>query len=214
MPRRQGRPKLVDLVRLVLEGKDSQTRAVTYEFLYGKVSDLYEGKPSRRDFQAALDQLEYNHSLIIEKDPADRRRVRIWRGESATVSSEQVLAVVRVSFVDFFRKNPEYAPLYISPSGAMRGRGIEENNVSREVTLMSRYTTPLVKAFSEIVKAEKLGKKPDEAAVRKWSKQYDRVADAIAEATAIEFSDALKAKRKIERKKIVDRVTETLGKTH
>jgi hypothetical protein len=212
MARRQRGPKLVDLVELVLEDRTSKDRALTYETLYGKVSDLYGGKPSKRDFQTALDQLEHNDGLIIEKDPSDRRRIRIWRGESATISTEQALAAVRVGLVDFFRKNPEYAPLYVRPSGAIRISDIEENDVSRELTRMFRYTTPLVKAFNEIVEAEKLGKKPDVAVVRKWWEQYDRVTDAIAKATATEFSDALKAKRKIETKKIVDLALETQGK--
>ena len=196
-----------------MEDNDSPTRALTYKTLYTKVNELYVDKPSRRDFQAALDQLERNHSLVIEKDPSDRRKVRIWRGEGAPVGSEQILVAVRVALVDFFRKNPESAPLYVRASGAITIRGIEEKDVKRELTRIHRCTTPLEKAFGEILEAErKLGKKPSEAVVRKWLDQYNRVADAVAEATAIESSDALKAKREIDTKKIVDRVTETLGK--
>ena len=80
MPRRRGSLGLVDLVKLALENKDSQAAALTYESLYEKVSELDGGKPSRRDFQAALDQIENDNSLVVEKDPSDRRRVRIWRG--------------------------------------------------------------------------------------------------------------------------------------
>jgi len=212
MLRRQGKPKLVDLVKVVLEDRHSRSGALTYESLYGKVSDLYGGKPSRRDFQTALDHLEHNDGLVIEKDPSDKRRVRIWRSEGANISSEQALAARRIALADFFRKHPECAPLYVRPSGAIRIRGIEENDASRELTRMFRYTTPLVMALNEIVECEKLGKKPGEAAVRKWWEQYDHVADAIAKATAIEFSDSLEAKRKIETKKIVDWAVETLSK--
>jgi hypothetical protein len=61
-----------------------------------------------------------------------------------------------------------------------------------------------VKALEEIRECEKLGKKPDETMVRKWSMQYERVADAIAKATANEFSKALKSKREIIPKNIID----------
>jgi hypothetical protein len=204
-------PKLVDLVKFVLEDKKSRTLALSYDVLYGKVSDLYGGKPSRRDFQDALDDLERNDRLIIEKDPSDRRRVRIWRDETA--STEHPLAAMHITLVEFLRSNPEYAPLYVTPSGALRIRWIEEKDVDRALTRMFRYTTPLVRARNEIAECEEKGKKPSEAAVRKWWEQYDRVADAIANATAIEFSDALKAKRKIETKKIADWAIEILSKS-
>lgn len=210
MSRRHAKPKLVDLVKLVLENRDSEAEALAYETLYGKVSDLYRRKPSRRDFQAALDYLENSDGLVIEKDPSDRRRVRIWRAGSPATSNST--GAIYIDLADFLREHAEYSPLYVTPSGAMRIRGVEEKDVSRELTRMFRYTTPLVKAFKEIFECEKLGKKPDESAVRKWSEQYERVVDAIAEATAIEFSGALKAKRKIDTKKIVDSVEQTLSR--
>ncbi len=207
MPHRTGGPTLVDLVKLLLEDKASQDAALSYESLYEKVSNLYGATPSKRDFQVALDQLQHGRKLIIEKDSSDRRRVKIWRGEGATISHEQDVALI-----DFFRKNPEYAPVYVRPSGAIRIREIDENDVGRELTRIFRHTTPLVIAFKEIAECEKLGKKPDDSTVRRWWQQYERFADAIAKATATEFSEALRFKRAIKPKNIVDRVIEILGK--
>ncbi len=204
---RARRPRLVDLTKLALENTNSPAEALAYETLYGKVSALYGGKPSRRDFQAALDFLEDNDGLVTEKDPSDRRRVRIWKRPPASATP-----AMPIDLANFFRNYPEYAPVYVTPSGAMRVRGIEEKDVTPLFTGMFRHTAPLVKAFREIVDGEKLGKKPNEAAVRKWWKYYDSIVDAIAKATAIEISEALKARRKIETKKIAELVVETLGK--
>ncbi len=208
---RNGRRKIVDLVRLELEKKNSEVDALSYESLYEKVSSLWGGKPSRRDFQAALDKLEEDRMLVIEKDSSDRRKVKIWSGKGRPTNLEQTLAALRTDIVNFFRKNPEYAPVYVRPSGAIRIWGnIDPNDVTREMTRMFRYSTPLVKALVEIRECEKLGKKPDETTVRKWSKQYERTVDAIAEATATEFCEAMKSKREIKPKNVIDNLAQAI----
>jgi hypothetical protein len=203
MARTQDKPTLVNLIDLILEGKESEAAALSNESLYEKVSGLYGGKPSRRDFRAALDQLQSGNKLVIKTDPSDRRKRRIWKshaGEGGDMSIEQDLAAMQTSIADFFRKHPEYSPVYVSPGGATRIRGIDPSELPR----MFRYTTPLVKALMKIRECEKLGKKPDEATVRNWSQQYERLVDAIAKATATEFCEAVNSKREIKPKNVID----------
>ena len=60
-------------------GASSEATAVTYGALHRALSKKLRRVVSLRDFQVALDSVRLDGLIVVEEDPRDRRRKRIYQ---------------------------------------------------------------------------------------------------------------------------------------
>jgi hypothetical protein len=213
---------MADLILSVLQCLPSQYPGVPYNNLYEVVCPLWGHKPSRRDFQKALDTLRKDALIVVEEDPKDRRRKLIHQAPPTDSSSydhdqpyEDALATrLKTFLVETLTKEPWLAPIKIplslgdpdddwphdSPKELIQQyqwwQGFSEQEAREVISTYKAIWKPIQKRFRA---------KPD----AQEAKALDAI-KLIAEANAQEMIDAWKERRSINRARLIQIIRQRL----